>query len=214
VRLATVAPRLLCDRSAVKLRLLWLLLAPVVLLQAQECRQRLAEDFVPMTTSERLVSAADSVLGPRAFLEVGLRAAIDQGTNRQREWGQGAEGFGLRLGSAWAERFIGQVVEQTAAFKLHEDNRYFVSGSGGVARRFGYAAASTLLARHDDGSRGFAYSVVAGAAAGAFAARAWQPRSNTSAGDAAISFALTLGLRAGLNVLREFSPAFLRPVLR
>ncbi len=167
-----------------------------------------------MTTSERLVSAGDSVYGPRAFLQVGLRAAIDHGTDRQREWGQGGEGFGLRIGSAWAERFIGEVVEQTAGFKLHEDNRYFVMGSGGPAHRLIYALASTILARHDDGSRGFSYSLVAGTAIGSFAARTWQPRSNTSTGDAAVSFGIMLGLRAGLNVVREFAPPFLRTVLR
>ena len=167
-----------------------------------------------MTLSERLVGAADSVAGPRAFLETGLRAAIDHASNRQREWDQGAEGFGLRLGNAWAGRFIGEVVEQAAGFELHEDTRYFASGNHGVTRRLSYAAASTLLARHDDGSRGFAYAAVAGAAAAPFVTRAWQPRSTTSLGDAAISFGLTMGIRAGVNIWREFAPRFLRPLLK
>ncbi len=167
-----------------------------------------------MTISERLVSAADSTLGPRAFFEVGIRATAEHGRNRQREWGQGAGGFGLRLGNAWAERFLGQVVEQSMGIKLHQDNRYFASGDTGVPHRFVYALASTLLTRHDNGSRGFSYSAVAGAAAAPFLARAWQPRSTTSMGDAAVSFGLTIGIRAGVNVLREFSPRFLRPILK
>ncbi len=200
--------------AIVKFRPFILLLLPVLVVGGEDCRQRVAEDFVPMTISERLVNGLDSVIGPRAFLEVGMRAGADSGAGRQREWGGGGEGFGLRLGSVWAERFIGHVVEYTAGYKLHEDNGYFASGSHGVGHRLGYAAASTLLARHDDGSRHFSYSVVAGTAVGAFAARAWQPRSTTSAGDAAISLGLNLGIRATLNVVREFCPPWLRIVLK
>ncbi len=175
---------------------------------AQDCPQRIAEDFVPMTTSERLVSAAKTVGSPRAFLTVGIRAGIDTAANRQREWGQDAEGYGLRYGSVYAENFIGQVIEQSLGFRLHEDNRYFASGQHGAGRRLGYALSSVVLARHDDGTRAFSYSAVSGAATAAFIVRAWQPRSTTSAGDAAISFGLTMGLRAGLNVVREFTPRF------
>jgi hypothetical protein len=197
----------------VEFRTLILLVLPLSL-AAQDCTQRLAEDFVPMTTTERLASAAASVASPRVFLAVGIRAALNQSMDRQREWGQGMEGYGLRYGSAWAENFIGQFAEQGAAWKLHEDNRYFVSGEHGFARRLAYAAASTVLARHDDGSRGISFSAVGGTAAGAFVARTWQPRSTTSAGDAAVSFGLTMGVRAGLNIFREFAPRSVRFLFR
>jgi len=155
----------------------------------------------------------NSAAGPRAFLAVGVRAGIDEGANRQREWRQGAQGYGLRLGSAYAEHFIGQVFEQSIAFKLHEDNRYFASGRSGFAPRVEYALSSAILARHDDGSRHVSISGIAGAAGGAFVASAWQPRSTASAGDAAVSFGLTMGIRAGLNLAREFAPRFLHPIL-
>ena len=137
-----------------------------------------------------------------------IRAGWDQRQNRPREWGQGGEGFGLRYGSIYGEHFIGQVFQHGIAYRLHEDNRYFASGRRNPAVRLRYAVASTLLARHDDGSRVISISAVGGAAGSAFISRAWQPRSTTSAGDAAVSFGMTMAVRAGINVLREFAPRF------
>ena len=171
-----------------------------------DCAARLAEDFVPMTPTERIVQAEFSVGSATPFLYSAVRAGIDQAYNRPKEWRQGAEGFGLRYGSIYGELFISQVFEQGVAYRLHEDNRYFGSGRRNPAARLGYALASTILARHEDGSRSVSVSAIGGAASAAFISRAWQPRSSTSVGDAAVSFGLTMAVRAGFNVLREFSP--------
>lgn len=163
-----------------------------------------------MSLSDRLVMMEIDTAGLRALLSAGIRTAIDVGANRQSEWGQGVKGVGLRYGNAYAEHFIGQVFQQSVAWKLNEDDRYFASGKRGFAPRLGYAVSSAVLARHDDGSRRLCLSGIGGAAAGPFVARAWQPRSTTSAADAAVSFGLTMGIRAGMNVVREFSPRLLR----
>lgn len=73
--------------------------------------------------------------------------------------------------------------------------------------RLTYVLSSTVLARHDDGSRSVSISVISGAAASGFLSRGWQPRSTTTAGDGAVSFGLTMGFRAGMNVAREYLPA-------
>lgn len=173
-----------------------------------DCQYRIAEDFVPMTPTGRIATAEDSIGSPTPFLYAAVRAGLGQWHNQPREWGQGPEGFGLRYGDFYAQHFISQMFEQGIAYRLHEDNRYFASGKRNPALRLGYAVASTLLARHDDGSQGISVSAISGAAGAAFISRAWQPRSTTSAGDAAVSFGLTMAVRAGFNVLREFSPRF------
>jgi hypothetical protein len=200
-------------------RPLFLLFASLSLLHGQvgeapDCARRLAEDFVPMTRSERLVNAANGVLSPSAFFYTAVQAAVTQGTGQPEEWGQGARGFARRFGSGYAGRFIGQSVEQGIAFGLHEDNRYFASGEREFSHRLAYALSSTILARHDDGTRHISISGIGGAAAGSFLTRPWQPPSTGSASDAAVSLGLTFAVRAGLNVAREFGPAFLAKVLR
>jgi len=176
----------------------------------QECLQRTAEDFGPMTTTERLAEAELSVTGPTAFLYTAAWAGVNQAANRPKEWRQSAVGFGWRAGSAYGEYFISQTVEQLVAFGLYEDNRYFASGRRGLPRRMAYAISSTFLARHDNGSRSVSLSGIAGPAAAAFVATAWQPRSTTSPADAAVSFGIAMGIRSGLNLLREFAPRWAR----
>jgi hypothetical protein len=178
------------------------------------CLYRMAEDFVPMTRSERVPEAVASVAGGNPFVFSAISAAIGQGYGRPREWGQGAEGFGLRYGSGYAQYFLSQIFEQGTAYMLHEDNRFFGSGERSAGRRLRYAVASALLARHDDGSRSVSISAIGGAAGAAFLSRAWQPRSTTSAGDGAESFGLTMAARIGVNILREFSPRIFGRILR
>jgi hypothetical protein len=89
---------------------------------------------------------------------------------------------------------------------LHEDNRYFNSGKKGFWPRTTYALASGILARHDDGRRKFSVSQVGGVAAGAFLSRLWQPPSQQSAGDGAVSFGITMGSNIGFSVVKEFLP--------
>jgi hypothetical protein len=94
---------------------------------------------------------------------------------------------------------------------LHEDTRYFNSGKQGFWPRTGYALSSGILARHDDGTRRFSISQVGGVAAGAFLARTWLPSSQHSAGDAAVSFGITMGSNIGFGVVKEFFPDLVRP---
>jgi len=171
------------------------------------------EDFVPMTRSERAAHYARAIIGPQAFVFSAAQAGINQLRNTPKEWQQGAEGYGRRYGSAYAEHIIGQTIENGAAFVLHEDNRYFRSEKTGFGR-LGYAITSAFLARHDNGSRFISFSAFGGAAGSAFISRAWQPRSTTSMGDGATSFGINMGVRVGLNVAREFLPHRLSSFLR
>jgi hypothetical protein len=166
-----------------------------------------------MTPTERIARAESSVAGPTPFLYLAIHAGLEQAYNRPKEWGDGAGGFGRRYASLYAQHFIGQVFQQGIAYRLHEDNRYFGSGKRKAGARLGYALASTILARHDDGSRAISVSALGGAASAAFISRAWQPQTHGTAGDAAVSFGLTMAVRAGFNVMREFSPRFIARIL-
>jgi hypothetical protein len=166
---------------------------------------RQGEDFVAMTRSERAAHYAHALFGTDAFLFSATSAGIGHLRNSPHEWGEGAAGFGRRFGSGYAQRIVGQTIENGLAFGLHEDNRYFRSGKSGTGR-LGYAISSAFLARHDDGSRFISVSAIGGAAGSAFISRAWQPHSIASMGDGATAFGISMGARVGLNVAREFLP--------
>jgi hypothetical protein len=165
-----------------------------------------ASDFQPLTQKERTHLYLKTMVNPLGFLKAGFSGGINQWKDTPPEWEQGASGYGKRFAD-----ILGQYsIQRTATFglssALHEDNRYFNSGKKGVWSRTGYAVASGILARHDDGSRHLSISQLGGVAAGAFLSRTWQPPSQHSPGDAAVSFGITMGSNMGFGVLKEFLP--------
>jgi hypothetical protein len=162
--------------------------------------------FAPMTRGERFRNYLVRVAGPQPFITAAATAGISQAEDTPKEWGGGAEGYGKRIGDAYAQHFIRGTLEYGLSAALHEDNRYFVSGQTDFVRRTRYAFLSTLLARHNDGNQSFSFSRIGSAAGAAFISRAWQPRSITSAGNGAVSFGISMCSDVGFNVLREFWP--------
>jgi hypothetical protein len=165
-----------------------------------------AAEFLPMTRSERLRSYVRSISDGESVLLAAASAGIRQAENSPKEWHGRAEGFGYRVGDAYAQHVIRRTLQYGASSVLHEDNRYFASGDTGFLRRAKYAVASTFLARRDNGQRQISFSRLGGAAGASFISRAWQPLSTTSAGDGATSFGIAMGTDVGFNLFREFWP--------
>ena len=162
--------------------------------------------FAPLTSSERLSNYLGGLIDWETVVSSAASAGISQAEGHPKEWGGGAEGFGLRVGDTYAYHFVDRTFRYGLSAALHEDNRYFASGQTGFWKRTKYAIKSTFLARHDDGSQHLSISRFGGAAGGAFVSRIWQPRSRTTAGDGAVSFGITMGSDVGFNVFREFWP--------
>ena len=76
---------------------------------AAESIVRNAEDFVPMTPSERAAHYVHALFGPQAFVLTAARAGFGQLRNSPHEWDQGAEGFGRRYGSSYTSDPSGRI---------------------------------------------------------------------------------------------------------
>ena len=81
-----------------------------------------------------------------------------------------------------------------------------------MGRRILYAPKSSVMARGNDGNQHVSISQVGSIAGASFISRLWQPSTNNSAGDGAVSFGIGMGVNAGLSVLREFLPDLTRHV--
>ena len=165
-----------------------------------------ASDFRPLTQSERTHLYFRTMVNPLGFFKAAFSAGIDQWNDKPPEWSQGASGYGKRFLNIEGQYSIQRTVTFGLSSALHEDNRYFNSGKQGVWRRTEYALSSSMLARHDDASRHVSVSQLAGVAAGAFLSRLWQPKSQSSLGDGAVSFGLTMAGNTGFSVVKEFLP--------
>jgi len=165
-----------------------------------------AGEFRPLTQQQRTQIYLRTMINPFGFIKAGLSAGIDQWNDKPEEWGQGASAYGMRYGNILGQYSIQRTVTFGLSSVLHEDNRYFNSGKSGFWPRTRYALASGILARHDNGSRHISISQLGGVAAGAFLSRTWLPPSQNSAGDAAVSFGITMGSNIGFGVVKEFLP--------
>lgn len=173
-----------------------------------------ARQFRPLSQSERNRLYIQSMINPLSFVRVAASAAIDQAKDKPEEWEQGASGYGKRNVNIFAQYSIQRTVTYGLGSLLHEDNRYFNSGTARFWPRTRYALSSAFLARHDDGSRRFSLSQVGGVAAGAFLARVWLPPSQSSPTDAAVSFGITTATNLGFSAVKEFLPDMIRPLTR
>lgn len=165
-----------------------------------------SNEFQPLTQAERTRNYLKTWVNPIGYLKVAFSAGIDQANDKPAEWEQGMSGYGKRCANILGQYTTQRLVRYGLESALHEDNRYFNSGKHGFWPRTGYALASSILARHDDGSRHFSISQVGGVAAGAFLARAWLPPSQSSASAGAISFGISMGSNAGFSIVKEFLP--------
>jgi hypothetical protein len=167
------------------------------------------DQFVPLTQKKRAEAYAKGLFSPFLFFTAGSSAGITQWQDVPHSWGQGGEGYGRRFGNYFAKQSITRTLRWWGEAALHEDNRYFQSGKHGLWARTKYAAASSVLARHDDGKQYLSYSRLGSNAGAAFISRIWQPSTNNSPGDGAVSFGISMGTNAGLNVFKEFLPDIL-----
>ena len=165
--------------------------------------------YAPLTTSERLRLFVIGSFGPGAILRAAAAGAIMQAENTPKEWQQGSEAYGKRFGTSFGENIIRQSLQTGAGFALHEDDRYFRSTEPGLWKRTKHAVGSVFVARNEAGGERFAYSRIGAAAGASFISRAWQPRSTTTSGDAAVNFGITMVVDMGWNVFKEFRPAWM-----
>lgn len=165
-----------------------------------------APEFVPMTASERARKYLLSAFGPGAVLRAAAAGGFAQSSRSPKEWGGGGEAYGDRVGNAFAKHVIREALEFGGSTALREDNRYFRSTQSGFFKRAKHVVASILVARNEAGGEHFAYSRFGGALGSSFISRLWQPRSDNSSGDAAVSFGLTMVSDIGWNFCKEFGP--------
>jgi hypothetical protein len=171
-------------------------------------------DFRPLSQRERTNIYWKTMINPLGYVKAGFSAGIDQWNDKPPEWEQGASGYGKRFANILGQYSIQRTVTFGLSSALHEDNRYFNSGKKGFWPRTGYALASGVLARHDDGSRHISISQLGGVAAGAFLSRLWQPPSQSSLGDGAVSFGVTMASNMGFGVVKELLPDIGRVIVK
>jgi hypothetical protein len=156
------------------------------------------------TPKQRFEHYLFDVFGPYAVVRAAASGGIDQANNAPPEWGQGAAGYGSRLGSNFGIGAIDTTTRYALSELLRQDVTYYRCECTGFFPRLGHALLSNVTARTRSGRRVFsAPQVVAPYAAALSATAAWYPgRFNTMDGFRQGNYAL--GSSFGLPVAKEF----------
>jgi hypothetical protein len=162
--------------------------------------------YMPITVKQKFtIAAKDSFDYPLLGLAAVI-AAEGQLTNAHPEFGQGWAGYGRRIGTAYADQAIGNMMtEGIFPSMLREDPRYFRRGYGTVWSRTWYAATRVLITRTDAGGKRFNYSEWLGNATGTAISNLYYPDTR-DAGDNVEKLTEQVGIDAVSQVLKEFWP--------
>jgi len=159
-----------------------------------------------LTFGERLRIYEHSFVTPESLIGPALGAAVGQANNTPPEWGQGAAGYGTRLGSAYGRSVIARTVALGVATVDREDSRFQPSHETGVWRRTKHAVVGTFVSRTPSGGQMPAISRLVGVYSAAFIANAWEPPSQDSSTKAWERGSTALASSVGWHVFEEFWP--------
>jgi len=133
--------------------------------------------YVRPTERTKVSNYAFDAFGPYPIAGAAFAAGINQWSNEPPEWGQGAEGYGKRLGSDFGIAAIGTTTRYGLAEAFREDTLYYRCECVGPLPRLRHAVISTLTGRRgEDGHRAFSFSALAAPYAGSMiAVHVWYP---------------------------------------
>ena len=173
-------------------------------------------DALPLNTSQKFRLAGKTTADPFTIVGVAALAGVEQATNTNEGYGQGAQGYFKRLGASYADvvtsTFIGSAMLPSL---LKQDPRYFYKGKGSTRSRLLYALASPFICKGDNMRWQPNYSNVGGVFASAGISYLYYPKSDRNgAGLIVQNSMIRLGEIAFEGVLQEFVIRRLTPHLR
>lgn len=173
----------------------------------------LAVSDKPLTAVQKFELAVDQSVAPSSFLGAGFSAGFSQADDSWPGYGQGAKGYGKRLGAAMA---VNASCDMFGTFLLsaigRSDPRYFVS-NGGFGRKIGHAFRRLLLTRSDSGGETANWSGILGVLGAEGLANTYLPDAERTSGKTFERFGIHMGAVAGGNVAKEFWPVIFKSLL-
>ena len=182
---------------------------PVVNLLSGHSRvfPNLAVTTKPMSPKEKFMLSVENSLSTFTVVGTAAGAGLGMAMDTNKGYGQGAEGYFKRWGAGMAFSSSNQLIGTFAiASLIHQDPRYFVENSGNFKESVRYAVSRVLVARYDDGHTGANWAQILGPLGAAGLANTYLPSENRTVGNTFENYAISLGIAAGVNVLREYWP--------
>jgi hypothetical protein len=149
--------------------------------------------------------------GKFVYVRIGASVLFDQIRNHPREWDRGAAGLGKRAASSFSRHALSTGIRYGVAYIRDEQLGYTPSEKQGFWPRTKYALVSTVVTRKvHTGQRTVAAGRISGVFGSAMISRLWMPARLRTVGSGVSSAGISMGIDAGLNMVREFWPEIRR----
>jgi hypothetical protein len=130
----------------------------------------------PQTVKEKFSTGLQDSFDYSSFIFVAAQAGAAQATNGYPAFRQGTAGFGRYYWHTFADQADENLwVESFIPSVLHEDDRYYTLGHGGVFKRARYALSRAFVTRNDGGNVTVNAGEIAGAGIAAGISSAYYP---------------------------------------
>ena len=160
-----------------------------------------------MSSHQKFGLAFKTAIDPVTLGIAAVGAGMSQALDLSAGYGQGAEGYGKRVGASYAGQadslLWGNAILPSL---LHQDPRYFRKKTGTFKSRLLYALSATVKSKNDDGSRGPNYSNVIGRMIAAGISNVYYPPGDRGVGPTFGRAATLISLGTLGSVLNEFWP--------
>jgi hypothetical protein len=148
---------------------------------------------------------------PVTIVSSAFDAGLEQAQDSDPTFGQGAEGYGKRLGTAVADR-VSSDFFHTFLFPVifRQDPRYYRLGQGATRERMGHALTHVFVAHSDSGKKMFNFSEWMGTTASTALGNIYHPGNRRGVGPASERIGTSVATDVGFDLLREFWPELVR----
>lgn len=161
----------------------------------------------PPTPREAFKIATENSFDYSAFVFVGVTSLLAEGTNAHSQLGKGVPGYWGYYWRGYLDKTDGNYwVDAIMPTIVHQDERYYAKGEGGIFKRSIYAASRELITPNYHGKNSFNISEILGRGASQAISLAYYPSQTQTASGFAQKYAYAVGRDALTNVFREFWP--------
>lgn len=172
-------------------------------------------DAVSLTPKEKMGLAFRGAIDPASFAVAFLVAGLHEGLDDDTGFGWGAEGYGKRAGAAYLDEFDGTMIGNgILPVIFHQDPRFFRLGHGSKTHRLLYAAATTVICKHDHtGKWEPNYSNIGGNIISGAISNLYYPSSNSGFGQTISNGMIVTAEGMAGGIFQEFWPDISRKFL-
>jgi len=162
--------------------------------------------FKALTPKEKLTIAAKDSFDGAVYPTAAIFSVIYQAENQNPSFGQGLKGYAKRVGGAFGDQMIGNMMtEGFAPALLHEDPRYFRIGEGPKLYRVWYAVTRIIVTPTDKNNMTFNFAEWGGNSVATAISNLYY-RDGRNWQDNTEKLLVQCGTDALSNVLKEFWP--------